>query len=128
MPNYWRSGEGRAVIDTAARWVLAEAALRGLTVWDYIDGRCSLAELGVTADGAARTLKPLMPDAHRHYNEHGGGNERYQTWEAWFSKRLRNRIFYFFHRHAPGGGVRRCLAEWPLAEPQRRADLAVAAE
>lgn len=67
-------------------------------------------------------------DAHRHYNEHGGGKERYQTWEAWFSKRLRNRIFYFFHRHAPEGGVRRCLAEWPLAEPQRRADLAVAAE
>lgn len=60
-----------------------------------------------------------MPDAHRHYNEHGGSKEKFQTWETWFSKRLRNRVFYFFHRHGPERGVVRCLAEWPLAEPLR---------
>ncbi len=127
MALYWRSGEGRTTIDNTARWVLAVAALRGLTIWDYIDGRCTLADLGVTAEEAARTLKPLMPNAHEHYNEHGGSREKFQTWEAWFSKRLRNRIFYFFHRHGPERGVVRCLAEWPLAEPVRPG-LAVAAE
>ena len=126
MAIYWRSGEGCKIIDTTARWVLAEAALRGLNVWDYIDGRCSLAELGVTADGAARTLKPLMPDAHIHYNAHGGSRENYQTWEGWFSKRLRNRIFYFFHRHRQDGGLERCIAEWPLEQPRRPRPLAVA--
>lgn len=128
MALYWRSGAGRAVIDNTARWVLANAALRGLTVWDYIDGRCTLAALGVTQEEAVRTLKPLMPDAHLHYNDHGGSGEKYQTWEAWFSKRLRNRIFYFFHKHGPDGRVVRCIGEWPLSEPPRPASLPVAAE
>ena len=127
MATYWRGGEGRKIIDTTAHWVLAVAALRGLTVWDYIEGRCTMAELGVTAEEAARTLKPFMPDAHLHYNENGGSSRVYDSWEAWFSHRLRNRIFYFFHKHHPAGGTYLCLAEWPLAEPVRP-EMAVAAE
>ncbi|AJE45089.1 hypothetical protein [Celeribacter indicus] len=95
------------------------AALRGLTVWDYIDGYSTLAQLGVTAENAAKTLKPQMPTAHEHYNEHGGSSRVYHSWEEWFSHRLRNRIFYFFHKHGPDRGTYRCVAEWPLEEPQR---------
>jgi hypothetical protein len=119
MANYWRSGDGRIVIETTARWILAEAALRGLTMWDYIDGCSTLAELGVTAESAAKTLKPQMPTAHEHYNEHGGSSRVYHSWEEWFSHRLRNRIFYFFHKHGPERGTYRCLAEWPIAVPPR---------
>ena len=115
----WRSGKGRKIIDITAHWVLAVAALRGFTVWDYIEKRCSLAELGVTADEAARTLKPLIPNAHILYNEHGGSSRVYDSWEEWFSHRLRNRIYSFFHKHHPEGGTYRCLAEWPLEVPQR---------
>jgi len=119
MALYFRSGEGLIIIETSARWVLSEAALRGLTTWDHVERRCTMAQMGVTTENAAKTLKPLMPDAHLHYNEHGGSKEKYQTWEAWFSKRLRNRIFYFFHRHGPDGGLVRCFAEWPLEVPPR---------
>lgn len=52
MGNYWRSGVGRDVIETAARWVVEQAAFRGLTVHDYIGGLCSLADMGVTSENA----------------------------------------------------------------------------
>lgn len=41
MALYWRSGAGRTVIDNTARWVLANAALRGLTVWQSPGPRSS---------------------------------------------------------------------------------------
>ena len=41
------------------------------------------------------------------------------AWEAWFSQRLRNRIFYFFHRHDKAGRIVRCVGEWPLPLPER---------
>jgi len=119
MANYWRSGDGRIVIETTARWILAEAALRGLTVWDYINGCNTLAEMGVTVENAAKTLKPQIPTAHEHYNEHGGSSRVYHSWEEWFSHRLRNRIFYFFHKHGPESGTYRCLGEWPISVPPR---------
>jgi len=56
MATYWRSGEGRKIIDTTAHWVLAVAALRGLTVWDYIEGRCSNQTFS-----AARSRKSGIP-------------------------------------------------------------------
>ncbi|SDW52205.1 hypothetical protein [Roseicitreum antarcticum] len=118
MATYWR-GLGRNYTETTARWVLQEAAMRGLTLHDYVCGMCQLTDLGVTSENAVLTLKPLIPDAHLHYNEHGGSKEKFATWEAWFSKRLRNRITYFFHKHRPEGGVRRCWGEWPLPVPDR---------
>ena len=32
MPSYWRSGEGRVILEVAARWVVDEAAKRGKTI------------------------------------------------------------------------------------------------
>ena len=119
MANYWRSGEGREVIEITARWVVEQAAFRGLTVHDYIEGRCSLVDLGVASENALATLKPRIIAAHDHYNEHGGSKQKFGTWEAWFSARLRNRIFYFFHRHDDAGKIVRCVAEWPLPLPER---------
>ena len=57
--SYWRKNEGRIFIDTTAHGVLAVAALRGLTGWDYIEARCFLAELGVTSEEATQTLKRI---------------------------------------------------------------------
>lgn len=118
MGNYWRSGEGREVIETAARWVVEQAAFRGLTVHDYIGGLCSLVDMGVTSENAVATLKPRIGTAHDHYNEHGGSKQKFGTWEKWFSNRLRNRIFYFFHKHDSAGKIVRCVAEWPLPLPE----------
>ena len=119
MPSYWRSGEGRVILEPAARWVVDQAAKRGKTIHDYIEGRCSLADLGITTENAAATLKVRLAEAHTNYNEDAGSREKMPSWEAWFSKRLRNRIYYFFHKHRPGGGFRRCWAEWPLPVPDR---------
>lgn len=108
MTSYWRGGEGgegREVIETAARWLLEQAAFRGLTVYDYIEGRCNLKEMGITSANAAATLRPQISIAHVHYNEHGGSLQKFETWEAWFSNRLRNRIFYFFHKHGSAGKI-----------------------
>lgn len=119
MGNYWRSGEGRVVIEISARWVVEQAAFRGLTIHDYLEGRCSLVEIGVTSENAVATLKPRIGTAHSHYNEHGGSKQKFETWDAWFSNRLRNRIFYFFHKHDSCGKIVRCVAEWPLSLPER---------
>ena len=119
MANYWRSGVGREVIEITARWLVEQAAFRGVTVHDYIEGRCSLADLGITSENAAATLKPRIDAAHEHYNEHGGSKQKFDTWEGWFSHRLRNRIFYFFHKHDNDGKIVRCVAEWPLPMPER---------
>ncbi|MEM0991110.1 MAG: hypothetical protein AAGK00_19760 [Pseudomonadota bacterium] len=119
MANYWRSGDGRKYLETAARWVVEQAAMRGLSVHDYLEGRCTLADLGVTTENAMQTLMPRMPDAHHHYLEHRPRGKGFATWAEWFSHRLRNRIFYFFHRHRQGGGLTRCFAEWPIEVPQR---------
>ena len=118
MANYWRSGEGRKVIEITARWVVQEAAFRGLTVHDYIEGRCSLMDLGITSENAVATLKDQISTAHEHYNEHGGSKEKFGAWEAWFSNRLRNRIYYFFHKHDSSGKIVRCVAEWPVPLPE----------
>lgn len=122
MANYWRSGEGRKVIEQVARWVVEQAAFRGLTVHDYIEGRCTLTDMGVTSENATATLKSRIGTAHVHYNEHGGSKEKFWSWEAWFSARLRNRIYYFFHKHDSVGRIVRCVAEWPLPLPERPRD------
>lgn len=124
MPSYFQHSEGRRVIETTARWVLQESALRGLTIWDHIDGHSALVDLGVTSDNAGETLKPLMPNAHLHYNEHGGSRHKFASWEAWFSYCLRNRISYFFRKHHPEGGTYRCIGEWPIAVPSRPRSIA----
>lgn len=118
MANYWRNGEGRKVIEITARWVVQEAAFRGLTVHDYIEGRCSFADMGITSENATTTLKHQISTAHEHYNENGGSQEKFGTWEGWFSNRLRNRIYYFFHKHDSAGKIVRCVAEWPLPLPE----------
>ena len=123
MPSYWRSGEGRVILETAARWVVDQAAKRGTTIHHFIEGRCSLADLGITAKNAVATLKVRMPDAHLHYNENAGSREEMSSWEAWFSQRLRNRIFYFFHKHNSAGKIVRCVGEWPLPLPERPGNL-----
>lgn len=129
MPTYFRDGEGKVTIETAARWLVEQAAFRGWSLHDYVEGRCSFADLGVTADNVVATLKARIPDAHLHYNRDTTRGKRFDTWEAWFQHRLRNRIYYFFHRHTEGGGLRRCWAEWPLPIPKRpRMPIAAAAE
>lgn len=117
MATYWRSGEGRKTINTSAHWVVDQSAERGLVIPDYIEDRCSLKDLGVTLENASRTLRPLIPNAHIHYNVHGRSKVKFLTWEAWFSQRLRNRIYFFFHKHGPAGRVVRCIAEWPPEVP-----------
>ena len=119
MPSYWRSGEGRVILEVAARWVVDQAAKCGRTIHDFIEGRCSLADLGITAKNAVATLKVRIPDAHLHYNENAGSREEMPSCEAWFSQRLRNRIFYFFHKHDSAGKIVRCVGEWPLPLPER---------
>ena len=119
MPSYWRVGEGRIILEVTARWVVDQAFQRGWTIYDYTEWRCSLAEMGITSENAAATLKVRMPQAHLHYNENAGSKEKMPTWEAWFSHRLRNRIFYFFHKHDSAGRIVRCVAEWPLPLPER---------
>ena len=129
MPTYFKHGDGKTTIETVARWLIQEAAFRGWSLHDYVEGRCSLTDLGVSAENVIATLKPLIPDAHLHYNRDTPRGKRFDTWEAWFQHRLRNRIYYFFHRHAEGGGLRRCWAEWPLPIPERpRVPMAMAAE
>ena len=119
MPSYWRSGEGRVILEIAARWVVDESAKRGKTIFDFIEGRCGLVDLGVTTKNAATTLRVRMATAHIHYNENAGSREEMLSWEAWFSQRLRNRIFYFFHKHDSAGKIVRCVGEWPLPLPER---------
>jgi len=93
MVIHWRSGEGRVILENAARWVVDEAAKRGKTICDFIEGRCSLTELGVTTKNAPTSLRVRMATAHIHYNENAGSREEMQSWEAWFGQRLRNRIY-----------------------------------
>lgn len=127
MGSYYREGEGRNVIEQVARWLVEQAAFRGWSLHDYVEGRCSLTDLGVTAGNVVATLKPRIADAQERYNRNTPRGKRFPTWEAWFQHRLRNRIYYFFHRHAEGGGLVRCWAEWPLPIPERPR-MAMAAE
>jgi hypothetical protein len=117
--SYWRKGEGLEVIEIVARWLIEQSALRGLTLHDYVDGLCSLADLGATTADASATLKSRIPNAHLHYNEFGGSAVKFTTWENWFSARVRNRIYYFFHRHTNEGRLAKTWAEWPLPIPER---------
>jgi hypothetical protein len=129
MRTYFKHGDGKMTIETVARWLIQEAAFRGWSLHDYVEGRCSLTDLGVTAENVIATLKPLILDAHLHYNRDTPRGKRFDSWEAWFQHRLRNRIYYFFHRHTEGGGLRLCWAEWPLPIPERpRMPMAMAAE
>ena len=57
MADCRRSGEGRKVIAITARWVVQEAAFRGFTARDCIEGRCSFTDMGITGGNAAATLK-----------------------------------------------------------------------
>lgn len=117
--KYWRHHEqGIDALTVTAHWVLAQAEARGFTLHDYVEGRCTLVQLGVRVDEASVSLKPLIPEAHEHYNAHGGSATKFEAWEDWFSTLLRNRIFYFFHKHK-GSRTYRCWAEWPLPIPPR---------
>lgn len=117
---YWRQhSAGRDTIETTARWVQKQAEQRGLSLHDYVEGRVSLRELGVTSEEAAATLKPLIPCGHDYYNGWGNCPKKFETWEAWFSQKLRNRIYYFFHKHGPDGKIVRAWAEWPFEVPER---------
>ena len=116
--SYWRKHcAGRDTIETAAKWVQAQAESRGLSLHDYVEGRVSLSDLGVTSKEAAKSLKPLIPCAHEYYNGWGECERKFETWEAWFSEKLRNRIFYFFHKHGPDRKIVLAWAEWPLEIP-----------
>ena len=68
MPTYFRDGEGKATMDKVARWLVEQAAFRGWSLRDYVEGRCSLTDFGVAAENVIATLKPRIPDAHLHYN------------------------------------------------------------
>lgn len=116
--NYWRKhSAGRDTIETTARWVGKQAEQRGLSLHDYVEGRVSLRDLGVTSEEAAATLKPLIPCAHDYYNCYGPGSKtKFTTWEEWFGAKLRNRIYYFFHKHEDGKIVL-AWAEWPIEVP-----------
>lgn len=118
MANYWRSGEGRRVIEITARWLVEQAAFRGLTVHDYIEGRCGLTDIGITSENATATLRPKIEMSHVHYHLNGGGKQTYRTWPEWFRKCLRNRIFYFLHKHDSQGKIYRCVGEWSLPLPE----------
>lgn len=122
MPNYFRTGDGKEVIQTVARWLVEQAAFRGWSLHNYVEGRCGLADLGVTLENVVATLKPRIPDAHLRYNRDRPMGKRFRNWEVWFEYCLRNRIYYFFHRHAEGGGLVRCWAELPLPVPERPSD------
>ncbi len=119
--SYWRRHcAGRDTIETTARWVQQQAAQQGLSLHDYVEGRVSLRDLGVTSEEAAATLKPLIPCAHDYYNGWGGCPKKFATWEAWFSEKLRNRIYYFFHKHGPDGKIALAWAEWPIEVPPNK--------
>ena len=64
MPTYFKAGDGRETLETAARWLIEQAAFRGFSLHDRVEERCSLTDLGVTADNAVATLMPRIPDAH----------------------------------------------------------------
>ena len=60
--TFWRGHPaGIFILEASARWVADEAAARGHSLHDYVDGHRSLTDLGVTVDNAVATLQPLIP-------------------------------------------------------------------
>lgn len=109
--SFRRSGRGRQVINSAARWIDRRLDKSGLTLEQWLAGGCSLSAIGVSRATALQELQPVIPDAHIWYNESGDGKQ-YATWEASCSGSLANRIYYFFRKHADGKIVV-AVAEWP---------------
>ena len=63
--------------------MVQQAELRGFTLHDYVEGRCSLVDLGITVANAEATLQPLMPFAHLAYEAWSGRNETFDSWKDW---------------------------------------------
>ena len=124
MATYFRNHpKGIETIQITAMWVEEQAKRRGISLHAFVAGYCTLTALGVTSEEARASLQPLTPNAHMDYNLYAGCETKYVTWDAWFSRCLRNRISYFFHKHG-SDGLYRCWAEWPLdipEEPKRAA-------
>ncbi len=110
MTTYFKGTKtGIEAIELTALWVEDQAASRGISLHAYVEGHCTLTALGITSKEAAKSLKPMIPNAHIHYNAYAAGKKIYASWEQWFSQCLRNRIYYFFHKHGEGC-VYRCWA------------------
>ena len=109
--SFRRSGRGRQVINSAARWIVRRLDKSGLTLEQWLAGGCSLSAIGVSRATALQELQPAIPDAHTWYNESGDGKQ-YATWSDYFAGSLSNRLYYFFHKHV-GGKIVVAVAEWP---------------
>src|SRR4051812_96649 len=98
--TFWRGhSAGIWIIQTAARWAQEQAEARGLSLHDYVDGRCTFVDMGVTVENAEASLQPLIPFGHLAYEAWSGRNEKFKSWKDWYDRRLSDRLRYFFLKH-----------------------------
>jgi hypothetical protein len=121
--TFWRGHPaGIWIIETAAGWVAQQAKLRGLSLHDYVEGRCLLVDLGITVADTEATLQPLMPCGHLAYEAWSGRDDKFDSWRDWYVRRLLDRIRYFFLKHR-GTRTYRYWGEWPLPIPRQERSL-----
>jgi hypothetical protein len=114
--TFRNSAKGQIVFVTLAAWVADRLTRSGLTLPEWAAKGYKLSAIGINKRSAVAELKPLLPEAHTWYNEHGDSRTRgtYATWEDYWTV-LFNRAFYFFHRHRDEGRgpLVAVVAEWP---------------
>jgi hypothetical protein len=100
---------GRRVHALTNRWVYLR--MRGtLGAIRYVTGEADLKDFGIKLTNAKLDLEPLFPLAHIEYNQAEVGKQRFETWDAWYSTYLTNRITYWFRRN---GHRTLMFGEWP---------------
>jgi len=111
--TFLRSDKGRIVRAHLAHYVIGRMEKSGVSLPAWEAKRFDLSVIGVSKASALAELYPKIPLAHLWYNDHGDSPKVYLSWEQYWPV-LYNRITYFFRKHGrEGGGLLRCVAEWP---------------
>ena len=114
-PQFSQTDEGREVFIQTTRWVHRRMGNRGMR--QYLTGHKNMRDFGLSKDNAIKELKPLIPNAHDSYNEHGDSRQSYETWEAFYVRYLANRIHHWFKGTNPRTGQKKARTlihgEWP---------------
>jgi hypothetical protein len=109
-----RSAHWNTAIPHIQQWVLDRFEKAGKSLWDYIEYRVNLKDVGINPDNFFRELAPKIRQTRKdHWDP-----------DAWWSA-VNGRIYYMFHRAADkadrsaGKPRPRCWAEWPGPIPPR---------
>ena len=84
--KFRKTAKGKIVFTILANWVAEKLAKSGMTLpgWQALSYR--LSAIGINKRSAIAELRPLIPNAHQWYNEHGDSRTRghYATWEDYW--------------------------------------------